>query len=106
MPSFEKELMALSRRHEIILLHGYDDAERGSGLAGVYPVWDPESQEFLILDGSSRRTKRLLAEYQTGLTNSLQKLGRACGADYLPLSVEDDYLKRMVRFFRSRSARR
>ncbi len=106
MPDFAKELASLSRRHEVILLHGYDDAERGTGLSGVYPIWDPETQEFLILDGSSRRTRRLLAEHQTSLTNSLQSLGRACGADYLPLSVEDDYLKRMVRFFRQRSGRR
>jgi uncharacterized protein (DUF58 family) len=106
MPAFEAELRSIARRHEVILLHGFDDAERGAGLSGIYPVWDPESGDYLLLDGNSARVRRGLAEFQTGLVNSLQELGRTCGADYLPLSVEDDYLKRLVAFFRRRGPRR
>lgn len=106
VPPFDSDLAAVSKRHEVIMLHGFDDAERGGSLSGVYPVWDPETGEYLLLDGNSARTRRLLAEHQTGLVNSLQRLGRTCGADYLSLSVEDDYLKRLVSFFRRRSPRR
>lgn len=106
MPGFEAELISLARRHEVILLHGFDDIEKGKGMAGIYPVWDPESGNYSLLDGNSRHTRRQLADYQQNLSDSLQKLGRSCGADYLPLSVEDDYLQRLVTFFRGRSPRR
>lgn len=106
LPPFEAELRSLTRRHEVVLLHGFDDAERGVGLSGIYPVWDPESGAYQILDGNSARVRRKLAEFQTGLVNRLQDLGRSCGADYLALSREDDYLKRLVSFFRRRGHRR
>ncbi len=105
MPPFRAELQALARRHEVVLFHGFDDAERGN-LDGLYPVWDPESGEYLLLDGNSKRVKKRLAEYQTELVDGLQDMGRSCGADYLPLSVEDDYLRRVVSFFRGRGSRR
>ncbi len=102
VPAFENEFMRLARTHEVILLHGYDDAERGIGLKGVYEVCDPETGEFYILDGRSKRVRRHLAEHQFALSRQLQDLAERSKADYLPLSVEDDYLQRFVRFFRQR----
>ncbi|MBY0369762.1 DUF58 domain-containing protein [bacterium] len=106
MPSFGLELRALATRHEVVLLHGFDVAEAGEGLSGVYRVWDPESGRFGLLDGGSRGARARLAEYQAKLVQELQDLGRNCGADYLPLRVEDDYLKSLVHFFHQRGARR
>jgi len=106
VPAFEKELRQLSRKHEIVLLHCYDDAERGYGLSGVYEVRDPETGQYTLLDGNSKKTKRLLSEQHTNLSNTLEKVGRTCRADYLSLSVEDDYLQRLVNFFKRRGPSR
>ncbi len=105
-PDFETEIKALSRKHELCLLHCYDDAERGSGISGVYEVWDPETGEFLLLDANSKQTRRTLALHQTKLRNSLEELSRSSKADYLALSVEDDYLQRLIYFFKQRGPSR
>ncbi len=106
MPPFPAELLALTTRHEVILLHGFDDAEAGENIDGVYPVYDPESGEYFLLDGNSYRVCAGLAEFQAGLVRSLKELGRQCGADYVPLRTQDDYLKSLVTFFRRRHSRR
>ncbi len=106
VPPFETELSKLARKHEIVLLHCYDDAERGSSLNGVFDVCDPETGSFFLLDGNSTRTKKLLSEQHTHLTNELETISDRSRADYLSLSVEDDYLQRLVNFFRRRGPAR
>lgn len=101
-PPFDEALRILSKRHEVILLHGFDDAERGGRLQGVYEVCDPENAEFYLLDTNSRRVRETLALHQHTLSTRLQQLAEQSGADYLALSVEDDYLQRLVRYFKWR----
>lgn len=105
-PPFQSELQILGRRHEAVLLHGYDDVERGLGMKGVYEVCDPETGEFFLLDGNSKDVKRALSEYQTSLSTNLQRSAETSRADYLALSTDDDYLQRLVRFFRLRGPAR
>jgi uncharacterized protein (DUF58 family) len=106
VPEFEQELRLLSRRHEVILLHCFDDAERGMGLKGVFEVRDPETGEYWLLDGNSPSTRRQLAEFQVRLTHRLEDVSRKARADYVCLSSKDDYLQRLVQYFRGRGPAR
>jgi uncharacterized protein (DUF58 family) len=106
VPGFQDELCSLSKRHEIILLHCYDDAERGFGIRGIYEVWDPESGDFLVLDANSKHTRDALNRHQQQLALELEAASRQSKAEYLPLSVEDDYLKRLVEYFKRRGPAR
>lgn len=106
VPGFADELRAISKRHELLLLHCSGDAERGAGVRGIYEVWDPESGEFLVLDANSKKTRERLAQAQLQLSQELEDACRQSKSDYLPLSVEDDYLKRLVEYFRRRGPAR
>jgi uncharacterized protein (DUF58 family) len=105
-PRFQDELCSLSKRHEIILMHCSDDAERGFGIRGLYEVWDPETAEFLLLDANSKHTRDTLNRHQQQLALDLESVCRQSKAEYLPLSVEDDYLKRLVEYFKRRGPAR
>jgi len=105
-PDFQTEITRLAKRHEVILLHCYDDAERGYGLSGVYEVADPETGELYLLDGNSRIVRRDLAKIQNQLRERLETLCQNTRADYLSLSLEDDYVRRLVQFFRNRGPAR
>lgn len=103
MPDFHQELRLLSQKHEPILLHCYDDAERGMGKQdGIYEVWDPEEGGYDLLDTGSPEVRNVLNLNFFKRSDELQKLARNCKSDYLTLSVEDDYLQRLVHFFRNR----
>jgi len=102
MAPFSSELVSLGSKHELILLQGYDDSERLLSSRGVFEVCDPETGEFYLLDSESGVFRKTLANYYSGFTAQLEELARACQADFLPLSVQDDYLQRLVYFFRGR----
>lgn len=102
VPPFDEKLIQLAQRHEIIMLHCYDNSETGMNLTGIHEVWDPEAKEFSLLDGNSEKLKSTLGQQHMELSRRLEALSHRAKADYLCLSVEDDYVQRLVHFFRSR----
>jgi len=106
VPPFEVELVATSRRNEIILLHCTDDAERGKVESGVYEVWDPETRQFHLLDGNSRKVREEFSKYYENFTEELKQVCQRTKSDLLSLSVEDDYLQKLVHFFKYRGPSR
>jgi len=104
IPPFYEELKLLSGKHEAVLVHCFDDSERGSILKGVYEGRDPETGELYLIDGNSADLKQSLLQHFTQLTMTLEQNARDTRSDYLPLSIQDDYLQRVVRHFKSRGA--
>lgn len=104
MPPFSNELLPLGQKHELVLLQGFDDSERLLSNRGVTEICDPESGAFYLLDSESPQFRKTLALYYSNFTSQLQDTARNCRADFLPLSVQDDYLQRMVHFFGERSS--
>lgn len=103
-PSFQEELKLVSAKHECVLVHCYDDAERGSQLKGVYEARDPETGDFFLIDGNSLKLRQELLNRFLKISTNLEQVARDSGSHYLPLSIQDDYLQRVVRHFNSRGA--
>lgn len=99
---FTSELVSLGTKHELILLQGYDDSERLLSSRGVYEICDPESGDFYLLDSESAVFRKTLSGYYARFTGQLEQLARTCQADFLPLSVQDDYLQRLIYFLGGR----
>ena len=103
-PHFNEELKVLTKKHEAILIHCFDDAEKGSLLKGVYEGRDPETGETYLIDGSSAKLRSDLLNQFMQKTQYLEQLARDTKSDYLRLSIQDDYLQRVVRHFNDRGA--
>jgi len=106
VPPFQEELRILSRRHQLVLLHCYDELEEGKMKHGVYESCDPETGEFFLLDGNSPTTRLALIEHQKELRSQLRSGARNCGGEFLSLNVHEDYLQHVVRYFALRGLRR
>ena len=102
LPSFRNQLLPLSSKHEVILLQGYDDSERLLSSRGISEICDPESGEFFLLDADSPHFRKSLNTFYATFTKQLEDTASVCQADFLPLSVQDDYLQRLVHFFNGR----
>ncbi len=102
LPSFKEELSLITRKHEVVLLHCYDDFEEGKMDEGVYEVCDPETGDFFLIDGNSAQTRLTLLEHQKDLRGQLRAQARACGSDFLSLNLQEDYLRNVVRYFNLR----
>lgn len=106
LPDFERELIPLAERNEVILLHCFDDAERGSLPDGVLEAWNPEGGGMQLIDATSETLRREMAEGHTQLINDLEAMSHRTRSDYFCLSKQDEYLKRLISFFRYRGPSR
>ena len=96
-PEFDKPLRALSRRHEVIILHITDPAERELPRLPAISITDLET-------GTVSRLRRKDAALLVGRTQARQEeLATTCrraGADLVPLDTA------IMRLFQSRMSRR
>lgn len=107
LPDFRRELMALSRRHEVLLFHAFDEWETGKGLpGGIVEAWDPETNRYWLLDAGASATRRQLEDAHRMKLDYLTAVGKLARADYLGLCLQDDYLKTLVHFFHRRGTNR
>jgi uncharacterized protein (DUF58 family) len=105
VPEFEGALKRISKRHECVLILGYDDRERGGGLSGLCEFQDPETGEVVLLEASTN-IRKILAQGHDRLMAKIAEISDQTRSDFLPLSVQDDYVERLVRFFNSRGPAR
>lgn len=99
---FDTNCVFIGHRHDLVLLQIYDNQEKLLGIEGVYEVEDPETGECLLIDTSSTELKKAVGAYSTSFESHLESITKRSRADYLPISVQDDYLNKLLTFFRRR----
>lgn len=102
-PDFDKPLRALARKHEVILLHVTDPAERS------LPEIPPLSITDLETGKASRLRRKDAAKLADRASKRAEEIANKCrrtGIDFVPLDTATDYLPSIMRLFESRISRR
>ena len=102
-PEFDKPLRALSRKHEVILLHVTDPIERSLPNIPALSISDLETGEVTRL---RRKDAQSLASRTSEEASVLAKKCLRAGVDYVPLDTAVDYLPAIVGLFDKRIPRR
>jgi uncharacterized protein (DUF58 family) len=102
-PEFDKPLRALSRKHEVILLHVTDPIERSLPNIPALSISDLETGEVTRL---RRKDAQSLATRTSEDSSALAKKCLRAGVDYVPLDTAVDYLPAIVGLFDKRISRR
>ncbi|MCH1509391.1 MAG: DUF58 domain-containing protein [Akkermansiaceae bacterium] len=102
-PEFDKPLRALSRKHEVILLHVTDPIERSLPNIPALSISDLETGEVTRL---RRKDAQSLASRTSEHSSALAKKCLRAGVDYVPLDTAVDYLPAIVGLFDKRISRR
>ena len=102
-PEFDKPLRALSRKHEVILLHVTDPIERSLPNIPALSISDLETGEVTRL---RRKDAQSLASRTSEDASVLAKKCLRAGVDYVPLDTAVAYLPAIVGLFDKRISRR
>jgi len=102
-PEFDRPLRALSRKHEVILLHVTDPIERSLPNIPALSISDLETGEVTRL---RRKDAQSLATRTSEDSSALAKKCLRAGVDYVPLDTAVDYLPAIVGLFDKRISRR
>lgn len=100
---FDRNLKAISRKHDLIVIHIADQRERNFPRLGIVPLYDKESQKTLWVNTSSKATRENVEAYYSGNRKVLEELCRKNNANYLYIDTNEDYVPKLVKLFKIRN---
>ncbi len=104
--SYIKPLRVCARKHDLLALHLIDPREFEWPDAGLVKLHDAESGKSLWIDSSSKSGKKILVAEFRRWQDSVKQTMQRSGADYLPITVTEDYVRSLVNMFKRRESRR
>jgi len=100
--NYETPLRIAGKKHDVIGIHIFDQAEYKLSSIGLVKVQDPETGKIMILDTSSKsirqKYEKSYAENYKYFKNNFNKLG----LDTIDIQVKDDYTMALLKFFKRR----
>jgi uncharacterized protein (DUF58 family) len=100
---YERSLIALAKKHDLVVLLLSDSREQKLPNLGIIPVLEQESQRTVWVNTASAAFRKKMAEDYRQRHEHLEKFCRRHNANYLSVSTEDDFIPKLVRLFRVRS---
>jgi uncharacterized protein (DUF58 family) len=105
-PGWERPLLQLTERNEVIAIRLVDPREFALPDAGMIVVEDAESGEQLLIDSSDPEFRRRLRAAGEEREANLRAATKRAGVDLHDISTEDDLVSALVRVVESRRRRR
>jgi uncharacterized protein (DUF58 family) len=105
-PGWERPLLQLTERHEVVAIRIHDPREYTLPDAGVIVVEDAETGEQLVVDSSDADFRHRLREAGELRETELRAASLRARADIHEVSTEDDLVPALVRMIESRKRRR
>lgn len=100
--TFEKGLSIAASKHDLIGLHVYDQLEREIPNLGLIRMVDPETGKKTWFNTLFRRNRKKYAQAFDHRINGYKQDFKRKGAGFISLNTEDDYVKSLVKYFKSR----
>ncbi|MEX0600854.1 MAG: DUF58 domain-containing protein [Rhodothermales bacterium] len=100
---FAKPLRVVARRHDTIAVHLIDPREENLPSMGLLELTDAETDETVVIDTGSRRTREAFAWQARRRRTYTQELFRRIRMDYVPIHTDEGYVEPLIRFFRHRN---
>ncbi|MDX8341095.1 DUF58 domain-containing protein [Draconibacterium sp. IB214405] len=98
--------MALSianNKHDMVALNIYDERETELPSIGMIKLKDAEKGNYVWVDSSSRKTRKLYADWWIKHMGRLDVMFKKSGVDYVSINTNEDYVKSLMSLFKKRA---
>ena len=102
-PDYEKSLIIGARKHDIIGMMLYDIAELEMPNVGLIKVKDNETGMGKVIDTSSKSVRKKIKKSFDQHHNRFKEIFRKTGSDTIDIRTDQNYVKSLLQFFKSRS---
>lgn len=102
---YERQLRIANQRHDIIVISLLDPREINLPNCGLLTLRDAENHQEILLDTSSAKVRKIYAQRATLRQNELRDKLRSLKIDHINITVGEDYIRQLVRFFKMRERR-
>lgn len=98
-----KNLKALARRHDLVMIHISDKRETHLPKLGIIPVVDKESGKTLWINTSFSDFRQKISERLQNRKTTISTFSRKHQINYLSLDTDEDYVPQLLRLFKVRN---
>lgn len=99
---YEHNLRALARKHDLVVVHIYEQREVNLPRLGIVPIFDTETRQLVWTNTSARRFRANLRALFDQNRAQLETLCKQHNANYLALDAQEDYVPKLIELFRVR----
>ena len=102
---YERPMRVLGRRHDLIAVSVTDPREVRMPNVGLVELEDAETGERIVIDTGSAAVRKRYESLGTARSAGLRELFRSMGVDQIEVFTNQDYVRKLVTFFRTRERR-
>lgn len=103
---YSQHLKALSKKHDLVMIHLYDEQEISLPRLGIIPVYDKETKKTLWVNTSSKAFRQMQEQRFESITEDLKAVALKSNANYLAINTEEDFVPQLIELFRKRNKQR
>jgi uncharacterized protein (DUF58 family) len=100
---YEKNLTAMARKHDLVVIHLSDSREVQFPKLGIIPIFDMERKKTFWVNSSSPKFREKINNNFVLNRGMLQGLCRKHSANYLWIDTQEEYVEKLVQLFRLRN---
>lgn len=100
--NYEHNLRALARKHDLIVIHLYDERETALPRLGIIPVFDLENKKTVWANTSSKLFRDQIRNRFEINKSLLEQICKENKANYLPIESTEDYVSKLIKLFKIR----
>ncbi len=99
----EMAMSIANNKHDVVALKIYDEREKELPPIGMLKLRDAETGNYVWVDSSSRKTRRIYSEWWQNHAKHFDALFKKCGVDYVSVNTNEDYVKSLMNLFKKRA---
>ena len=99
----EMALSIANNKHDMVALNIYDKRETELPSIGMIKLKDAEKGDYVWVDSSSRKTRKLYADWWIKHMGRLDVMFKKSGVDYVSINTNEDYVKSLMTLFKRRA---
>ena len=104
--NYEKQLRFLVKKHDVILIQINDLRETHFPKLGIIPIKDKETGKSIWINSSSSHFGNNLSTKIIAKKQQLKELCKKQNVSYLALNTNDNYVNKLIRFFKLRNIKK
>ena len=101
--NYWKNLKALSKKHDLVIIHLFDDREANLPKLGIIPMVDKESGKTHWINTSSPAFRQKLTKTFGSNQNELQQFCKKHQVNYLSVNTRENYVPMLIKLFKLRN---
>jgi len=103
--TYKDALSIAKRRHDVVGVHLFDDAEKELPNMGLVRVQDAESGRISWLDTANKNTRTAYKTWFIKNQKETKEMFLRAGADLISINTKDSYIKALMNLFKMRESR-